>query len=148
MKKIIVVALSVLAFTLAASAQPRAIGIRGGYGVEFSYQHSIDKNFIEGDLGWSPKAINLVAAYDFVFAQAGIVNFYVGPGAQLGIYSSEDSSGKKISALNLGILGQIGFECQIPSIPLNVSIDWRPVFNFVNGGFCPFYGALGLRYRF
>ena len=51
MKKIILVAALVLGFAVAASAQPRAIGLRGGWGAELSYQHSFDSNFLQADLG-------------------------------------------------------------------------------------------------
>ena len=51
MKKIILVAALVLGFAAAAVAQPRALGLRGGYGVELSYQHTLGENFLEADLG-------------------------------------------------------------------------------------------------
>ena len=51
MKKIILVAALVLGFAAAAAAQPRALGLRGGYGVEASYQHTLGSNFVEADLG-------------------------------------------------------------------------------------------------
>ena len=41
MKKIILVAALVLGFAVAAVAQPRAIGIRGGFGAGLSYQHTV-----------------------------------------------------------------------------------------------------------
>ena len=52
MKKFIVVVLSVLAFAAVASAQPRALGIRAGYGGEISYQHGGGAGFLEADLGF------------------------------------------------------------------------------------------------
>lgn len=51
MKKFILVAFATLALAGAAMAQPRALGIRATYGAEVSYQHSINSNFIEADLG-------------------------------------------------------------------------------------------------
>ena len=51
MKKIILVAAMVLGFAVAAVAQPRAVGLRGGWGVEASYQHSFGENFLQADLG-------------------------------------------------------------------------------------------------
>ena len=47
MKKIILVAAMVLGFALAASAQPRAVGGKIGWGMEASYQHTIgEENFV------------------------------------------------------------------------------------------------------
>ena len=51
MKKIILAAALVLGFAVAASAQPRAIGVRIGNGGEVSYQHSLGSNFLEVDGG-------------------------------------------------------------------------------------------------
>ena len=51
MKKIILVAALVLGFAVAASAQPRAIGVRIGNGGEISYQHQLGQNFLEVDGG-------------------------------------------------------------------------------------------------
>ncbi len=149
MKKAIVVILSVLMFGVALSAQPRAIGLRIGYGVELSYQHSVGANFVEADLGmWGGNAFYLSGIYDFVFAQSGIVNFYAGPGAQVGFYNTTNSEGNSTTGMALGIVGQLGAEVEIPSVPINVSLDWKPVFNFIGGGFGWNGFALGLRYRF
>ena len=51
MKKIILVAAMMLGFAVAASAQPRAVGIRIGNGGEVSYQHQLGRNFVEVDAG-------------------------------------------------------------------------------------------------
>ena len=145
MKKTIVLLTAILGLSVAvASAQPRAIGLRAGYGGEVSYQHSTGANFMEFDLGWFSRGFNLVGTYDFVLAGDGTWNFYLGPGAQLGVYNYSDGS-----ALNLGIAGQLGVEWNIPSIPLQLSIDWRPVFFVLkNGGFGYDSLGLGIRYRF
>lgn len=143
MKKLIAILAGVLAFAAVASAQPRALGIRAGFPVgEVSYQHNYGSNFIEADLGVFGNGVNLIGVYDFVFANANIFNFYVGPGAQLGVYSSESSL-----KFNAGIVAQIGVEAEIPSIPVNVSLDWRPTVISIGG---PIWSgiAFGIRYRF
>ena len=145
MKKLIAILVGVLAFAAVASAQPRAIGVRAGYGGELSYQHALGSNFLEADLGFlgSAHGFYLTGIYDFVLAQAGIVNFYVGPGVQLGFYNFDG-----VSRFNAGIAGQLGMEFEIPSIPLNLSLDWRPTYYFTGGGFGWQGFALGIRYRF
>lgn len=145
MKKLIAILAGVLAFAAVASAQPRAIGIRAGYGGELSYQHSLGSNFLEADLGFlgSAHGVYVTGIYDFVLAQAGIVNFYVGPGVQLGFYNYDG-----VSSFNAGIAGQLGLEFELPSIPLNISLDWRPTYYFNVGGFDWQGFALGIRYRF
>lgn len=150
MKKLFVIIASLVIFSAAASAQvgSRAIGIRGGYGAELSYQYGNDSRFLEADLGWSPGSINIVGVMDFVFAKAGDFNFYAGPGAHVGIFNYQ-ADDRYLSAISLGIVGQIGVEYPFPTIPLNISLDWRPAFNFLgNPGFKGAFGALGIRYRF
>ena len=144
MKKILTILIAVLAFATVASAQPRALGVRAGYGGELSYQHSLGQNFLEADLGFlAGHGFYVTGIYDFVLANAGICNFYAGPGLQIGAWTDNQTSG-----FNMGIVGQLGVEFEIPSIPLNVSIDWRPAFYFMHGGFGWDGFALGLRYRF
>lgn len=144
MKKLLTILIGVLAFAAVASAQPRALGIRAGYGGEISYQHSTGPGFIEADLGFlAGHGFYVTGVYDFIFANSGICNFYVGPGVQLGAWTD-----KKDAGFNLGIVGQLGVEFEIPTIPMNISIDWRPAFYFMHGGFGWDGFALGLRYRF
>ena len=148
MKRFLIAVIALVAFASVSYAQPRALGVRGGYGVELSYQHGISGNFIEADLGWAPKEFNLVAIYDFVFASAGYFNFYAGPGVRVGSFETSNN----VTGLNLGISAQIGAEFVIPDVPINLSLDWRPVVNFFGEGkqrgFNGMYLALGVRYRF
>lgn len=154
MKKIIIAAALVLGFAVAASAQPRALGIRGGYGVDLSYQHSIGENFIEADLGLgSFSYLNLAGTYNFMIAQPewtdkGTWGFYAGPGVALG-------AGQGI--LNVGVAGQVGLEYTF-DFPLQLSLDIRPQIGMVSAtaldvtvrefGIWGWYPHLGIRYRF
>ena len=144
MKKTLIILVAFLGMSVAASAQSRAIGIRAGYGGELSYQHSMGSNFMEFDLGWFSKGFDVVGIYDFIIAGTGEVNLYAGPGAQLGFYNYDGGS-----KINVGLAGQLGVEWNFPSVPLQLSIDWRPVFFFLNNhGFGYDSVGLGLRYRF
>ena len=148
MKKVIAILIAAFAFVAVASAQPRALGVRAGYGGELSYQHSLGSNFAEFDLGFlAGNGLYATGIYDFVLGSAGICNFYAGPGVQLGAYSYKDVDGT-VMKFNAAVVGQIGVEFEIPSIPLNISLDWRPAYYFVHGGFGWNGFALGLRYRF
>ena len=146
MKKVLAILLGVLAFAAVASAQPRALGIRGGWngvvGGEVSYQHSLGSNFAEFDLGMWGHGFTLAGIYDLIFANAGAVNFYVGPGVQVAVSNNEEGSN-----LACAVVGQLGFEVET-GIPLNISIDWRPSFWFGGSVFAWQGFALGLRYRF
>lgn len=150
MKKIIAIVAAALCFAAVATAQPRTIGLRATYGAELSYQHTIGgTNFLEFDLGWGGfNGFNLAGIYDFVFASTNNFNFYAGPGADVCFYSHKADDGTTESGLGIGILGQLGVEYEF-SIPLSLSLDWRPCFNFIgNTGFGWQGIALGIRYRF
>ena len=148
MKKVLILMVAVLGFAVAATAQPRAIGARVGYGGELSYQHSFGSNFGELDLGRYAHNFDVVGIYDFVLAGSGLCNFYLGPGAYLGFYNGPHP--EHHNGVNAGIAGQIGVEWNIPQVPLQISIDWRPVYLFAYDD-VPFryesFG-LGIRYRF
>jgi hypothetical protein len=145
MKKLIIALVGLFAFVAVASAQPRALGLRVGYGGELSYQHGVPSGFFEADLGFLGNAHGFYVSgmYDFIFASSGIANFYVGPGVQLGVYNHEHASD-----FNAGIGGQLGVEFEIPTIPLNLSLDWRPIYYFQQDVFGWQGIALGIRYRF
>lgn len=141
MKKIFIAVLSVLVFAVAASAQPKALGVRAGYGAEVSYQHFLGaENFLEADLGWTAGSISATGVYNFDLGMAGPFNFYAGPGAHLGLASE---------TIAVAVAGQVGCEYEFPTIPLNISLDWRPAFYVVPATQFSWVGfALGIRYRF
>ena len=109
MKKIILVAAMVLGFAVAASAQQRALGLRGGYGVELSYQHTIGADFLEADLGLLGSDLNLAATYNYMIAQPdwtdrGEWGFYAGPGAAVGFGGNLEA---KTNFFNIAGAGQV-----------------------------------------
>ena len=156
MKKLLVLVALVAMSAVAVNAQPRAIGARLGYGIEFSYQHNMgEKNMLEVDAGLPGfLGVEAAATYDWLFPisswqKAGSWNWYAGVGAGLGWSWWSNYA-------YAGIAGRIGVEYNF-DFPLNLSLDWRPIIGpeFGNGyvGFNR-YGlyqggiALGVRYCF
>ena len=146
MKKIILAAALVLGFTVAASAQPKAVGIRFGYGIEASYQHNVGSaNFIEANLGLEAfNALNVAATYNWMLAKPqwtdrGDWGVYAGVGAAVGLDKT----------LRLGVTGQAGLEYEF-WFPLQLSFDLKPQLGFgFNYGFhFNIMPSLGVRYRF
>ena len=151
MKKIILVAALVLGFAAAAAAQPRAIGIRGGFGAGVSYQHTVGANFIDADLGFG-NGLNLAATYNWMLAQPqwtsrGEWGVYAGPGAALGLGFGD------ASFFNVGVAGEVGLEYTF-WFPLQLSVDIRPQLGLVTAGGASTFGlwgwypTLAVRYRF
>ena len=155
MKKIILIAAIMFGFAVAVSAQPRAIGIRGG---EISYQHTLGKDFLEidGGLGFgygtsSNLNIGATGIYNFMIAQPqwtdrGEWGFYAGPGATVGLGLGNDGS----NFLNVSAAGMVGLEYTF-WFPLQLSLDFRQHLGLGFGGH-GFYDmssiCLGIRYRF
>lgn len=152
MKKFFIAAALVLGFAVAASAQPRAIGLRLGWGAEASYQHTVyNEDFVEVDLGLCTfDGLNASAVYNFMIAQPawtdrGDWGFYTGPGLAVGMGGLTTDS----AYFNLGVAGQVGLEYTF-WFPLQLSFDIRPVLGFgFNYGFhWSVMPAIGVRYRF
>lgn len=157
MKKILLATALMLTFTFAASAQPRAIGGRLGYGLEASYQHTVhDADFVEATLGlFSFNKVNATATYNFMIAQPGWTSrgewgFYAGPGAAVGVGFTREETFATIAAV-----GQIGLEYTF-WFPLQLSVDLRPQIGlavndgvkFYTGGLFGFIPCVSVRYRF
>lgn len=151
MKKIIIAAALVLGFAAAASAQPRALGVRIGNGGEISYQHSMGSNFLEVDgglgLGLVDGTFNVGATgiYNFMISEFGNgFGFYAGPGAGVGLALGD------VNYLALSAAGMVGIEYNF-NIPLQISLDFRQHIGIGfngNGIWAPSSVGLGLRYQF
>ena len=132
MKKIILVAALVLGFAVAASAQPRAIGLRGGWGAEASYQHSFGADFLQADLGLNTfDSIHGSVVYNFMIAQPqwtdrGEWGFYAGPGVSVGSeLINIDAQGHNHPYFHVSAAGMVGLEFSF-WFPLQLSFDLKP----------------------
>lgn len=154
MKKILILVAAAL-ISVAAIAQPRAIGGRLTAGAEASYQHYLGNNFAEIDLGWSVgSGLGVTGIYDFVICQPswtprGTWDFYAGPGITLGTYFNA-------LPFAIGVAGQVGLSYTF-WFPLQLSADLRPVVGvgfgpngvaFNTAGLYGFVPTLGVRYSF
>lgn len=153
MKKIVLVLAVCLMGISATFAQNKAIGLRGGFGLELSYQQDLgDANRLEADLGFLfGGGVNLAGVYQWVWSLESIglpsgFKWYAGPGADLVIGFASDNQ-SAYSGLSAGIGGQIGIEYTFSGVPLQLSIDYRPMWLF--GKFGYFNGYAGaIRYVF
>ena len=116
------------------------------YGAEISYQLLAGNNRVELDLGFSGNEyINLAGIYQWTGPIAGGFGWYVGPGVNLG-YCIHHGFG-------IAVILQGGVEYNFSTIPLQLSLDVRPSWDFIRREGCIYSGfgwgvALGIRYRF
>lgn len=143
MKKFLVMA-AIMVAALSVSAQDYnwAVGIRGGVFSGLTAKKTIDQNAIEAGLSIGSGHFNIDGVYQWtepVIAEG--FHLYYGAGAYVGLANSY---------FGLGAEAVLGLEYRIPiSLPLAVSIDYRPAinvipaidFNFINFG-------LGIKYCF
>jgi hypothetical protein len=159
MKKILLIQTIVLFLVISANAQinPHALGLRfcgnGNInGAELSYQHKLSRsNRLEFDLGWGGNRnwsrLNLIGIYHWQWNIDGGLNWYVGPGGAIGLYSYKGADGY----MNIALGGQIGLEYNFnkKGAPILLSLDARPMWDFLGDNSGLGWGAaLGLRYTF
>ena len=155
MKKLLLVLVAVLGLSFAANAQN--IGGRfggvgtphaAGFGAELSYQHYVaNANRLEFDLGFSHNTdnyINLAIAYHWVFPIAGDFNWFIGPAVNVGHCRNHGIG------LAAGVQG--GAEWCPKNVPIQLSIDGRPLYDFLMDPACAYNGfgygvAFSVRYR-
>lgn len=158
MKKQKLILVSLLALlTIGVYAQDNAIGLRIGggsfSGAEISYQTPMWGERLEADFGFSSgdgySSFGVVGVYQWVFPIENGFNWYAGfgPGLSLGSYKNAD--GNYDSKVNLGVAGNIGIEYNFSEVPLQLSLDTRPMFNILHDSSGSLlYFALGVRYKF
>ena len=155
MKKSLFLMIAAMLLCFGAKAQGingsrQAIGLRGGWGAEVSYQRYVaPENRFEGTIGINRYGFSVEGMYqwmsDISSGAPGEFKWYAGGGIGLGAWSNEDFK----SGFSAGILGQIGIEYSFAKVPLMLSFDYRPGFYFVPEFNFDWSGlALGIRYCF
>lgn len=156
MKRVLFAALLAVASISFAVAQPRAIGGRIGYGVEFSYQHALgESNMVQLEAGVPGfSGLEAMCTYDWIdpgnvtvpWDNKGEWHWYAGVGGGLGANFGFD-------AAYIGAVGRIGIEYDF-WFPLQLSVDFRPMlgvaFNSSSAAFAwdAYAGAIGIGVRY
>ena len=163
MKKYLLIAVLAVA-SLAAYAQPRAVGVNLGSGLGFSYQHGFgEANMLDVNVyvpvltGWG---VGGSVTYDWIdpfnapvpWNNKGEWHWYMGVGGSGGF---NFGTGNNDSWWYAGVAGHIGIEYDF-WFPFQLSLDWRPSLGVgTNGGNLGFnvpglWGGiqLGVRYKF
>lgn len=155
MKKITTFIVIFLVCSIAANAQPRALGARIGMtGFDVSYQHTLGKkNFVQADMsldfgygGSSAPGFKATAIYNFVVARPawtdkGTWALYTGPGLSLGYVQDRvvyREGSFRYHPLDYGFMLSFAVQAGLEYtfwFPLQISVDLRPYFGMhVNDG--------------
>ena len=130
-----------------------AIGLRGGLFNGVTFKHFVTPSTaIEGMLTsrWSGYQITGLMEHHRDIRELDGFRWFYGYGAHIGFYEGHYVTwGNNNNYMVVGIDGIIGIEYLIPNIPISLSLDWKPYFNFMGySGFAGDDGALGIRYTF
>ena len=129
-----------------------ALGVKISSGVAASYKTFVtSKNAFEAQSSFFKEGIRLVGLYEFhSYAFPGVpgLGWYIGPGVHVGFWK-RNYRDKYNSTVDIGIDGVLGLDYKIPSVPLNLSLDWQPSYSVVgNAGLSPQFGGIAIRYIF
>lgn len=152
MKKLVILTLLLMAASLSSKAQYKAaFGVRFSGGPAVSMKFSTDNNeAAEGLLSGFGNGLKGTLLYEWHNSafDSNQWRWYYGVGAHLG--ASPDRNWRNDrpgpdGVFHVGADGILGLEHTFREIPLNLSIDWKPEFNFVNytGLALPVFGATG-----
>ncbi len=152
MKKIGIITSALVLFTLATFAQNRtanslsyktAAGVKIWNGGGLTLKTFLDeKNALEFIGFFYNKGTRISGLYEIHgdLNTESNLKWYIGPGAHVGLFKGNTY---------VGIDGIIGIDYKFKNLPLNLSIDWQPSFEFGSGaGFGADYRGLGVRYTF
>ncbi len=158
-----------LALTTNAQVEPNAIGARlesgiVGLGAELSYQHGFgESNRLELDAGFktslSPGQTSAAATYNYTSLTAAYhwywnivagFGWFIGPAVQGGLYFTTGLAQNELGpTVAGGAQGGVEYNFNHLGVPLQVSVDARPLLGLYPGGFgYDAGGAVGVRYTF
>lgn len=148
MKKLRLLLIGIFCFTAVQQASSQeysnALGIRlstsqATINQSVSYRRYLNENTaIEGLLSFDPIAVGALYEKVYPLGAPGLQWFF-GGGAYVAF------TGNNV----FGAMGIAGLDYTIPSIPINMSLDWKPELNFVNNvNFQASAVALSIRFVF
>ncbi len=154
MKKIWLLAFVLITFSQQnLSAQALGSSYKTALGVKFYPTGVTLKTFIRSDAAlefigyFYERGARITGLYEYHgnLTDGGNLKWYVGPGAHVGLYNKNFFSG----GTSVGIDGVLGLDYKFSNLPINLSIDWQPSYEFGNyDGFISNSGGVGVRFTF
>jgi hypothetical protein len=158
MKKIVITLLIVFGLISVSKAQDynTGIGLRGGWESGLTIKHFIgNKSALEGILATRWRGFEITGLYEVhnTAFHADRLKWLYGLGAHVGFWNGDNTQrywgtpGTNYTVV--GVDGILGLEYSFIEVPINLSIDWKPAFNF--SGYTGWWadgGAISIRYIF
>jgi hypothetical protein len=134
MKKIIFVVMFMVAAFLQGTAQDyqTGIGIRGGVSSGLTVKHFVNPGHaVEGILSMRWGGLELTGLYEVPQTTFNTprLNWYYGAGAHAGFWGENNHHWGDERTILFGLDGIIGMEYNFTEIPVNISLDWKPMLN-------------------
>jgi len=130
------------------------IGLRGGLYNGLTIKHFIgDKSALEGLLGTRWSGFEITGLYEIhnPFADVERFKWFCGIGGHIGFYDSDKTNwgdaGTSYTVIGIDLI--LGLEYSFSTVPINISLDWKPAYNII--GYNKFFGdggSLSIRYIF
>jgi hypothetical protein len=149
--------LTVLVFSITFNqksiAQATGSNYKTAIGVKFYPTAVTLKTFVKNNIAFEAigyfweKGTRITGLYEYHnnLSDDGALKWYIGPGAHVGFYNEKFFNG----GTTFGLDGVLGLDYKFPGIPVNVSVDWQPSFEFGDyAGFNGNWGGIGLRLAF
>lgn len=151
----LVVLLVVCCFMLGKGQDYRtSVGVRGGLSNGITVKHFLTSGTaVEGILSSRWRGLQVTGLYQ-IHRQAFSterLRWYVGAGGHVGFWDGDRTKNYWGKAGNtytvIGVDGIIGIEYTFEEVPFNISLDWKPAFNFFgHRGLWADGSALSIRY--
>jgi hypothetical protein len=156
MKKYIIIFFIGFCLTTFSNAQDynTGVGFRGGFSNGLTVKHFVGSHSaFEGILSSRWRGFQVTGLYEIhnQFFDVERFHWYFGGGAHVGFWNGDYAKwgDPGIMYTVVGIDGILGLEYNFREIPINLSLDWKPAFNFIGySGFWADGGALSIRYIF
>lgn len=152
LNNLFIVSLLITIFTISSNAQnyTTGLGLRFGYDSGITLKHFYSSsNAGEFLVTVSPNYFHLAGLYEYHKPFGGVKNmyWYIGVGGHIGSVNKEKNKKEK-NRLSIGPDFIGGFEFVFPKVPLVMSLDWKPTFNYISNNNDNWYSPLTLSLRY
>jgi len=130
----------------------RAVGIRAGFPYGVTGKMMLNNvSAAEIILASRYNGFVVTGLYELQYDISSVsgLAWYAGFGAHVGFYGDRYwDDDEKDGGMVLGPDGIIGLDYTFDSLPINISLDWKPGFHLIGNGFAGDNGALSIRLVF